>query len=248
MRFLLYVIVGVTVMTSAARADGIVSFTVDNINKVFLERAVPLFEKYGLRGTLYAQTGPVGVEEWDMSWDDIRTMRDKGWEIGAHSYSHMVHLSKADPPMLDLELGAPAARIFRETGIYPQTFATPFGDFDERVLKNIRHYYDAHLMAWGNDGRNSMTGVDPFRVHRTEILYTDTSAAVCEKMERAVEDKMWLVFMIHQVVDKDPVEYQITYQMLDEVLACAAKLQTGGLLEVLTAAEALERIPHLPSQ
>lgn len=239
---------------TAGGPTGVVSFSVDNINKSFIERAVPIFERHGICGTLYAQTRPIGVESWDMTWNDIRHLQRKCWEIGAHSYSHEVKLSQADQATLDLELGAPAARIFREIGEYPRTFATPFGDFDERVLDEVRHYYDSHIMAWGNEGRNPMTGVDPFRVNRVEITPIDSNEKICGMMEAAARDKQWLVFMMHSIVDKLEVEdktifsYKITYDQLDAALACAARLRDERKIEVMTVADALEEIPHIDSR
>jgi peptidoglycan/xylan/chitin deacetylase (PgdA/CDA1 family) len=226
-----------------SQTGGIVTFTVDNISQDFFEKRWPEFTKRNLLGTLYVQTEPIGVAEWDMGWDELRIINQSGWEIGAHSYSHEIPLSKATDDELALELGAPAARIFREIGVYPLTFATPFGDYDERTLENVRLYYEAHFAAWGNHGFNDVASTDRYRINREEIFWHQSSDAICAAMEQAAEREQWLVLMLHGVTDGEPTEYTIGHQTFVEILNCAAKLRDEGKIKVIRAVDALNILP-----
>ncbi len=226
---------------------GIVTFTVDNILLDFYENRWPEFIERDIPGTLFGQTQPIGDKPWDMDWDQVRAVIDAGWEFGAHSYSHQRFLSEVDGDYVELELGAPAAHIYRETDVYPVTFASPFGDYDESVLERVRVYYDAHFGAWGNDGFNPFDATDHYRINRIEIGYTDTVNAVCDAMAMAGKRREWLVFMLHGITDEDTAsEYSITHDTLTRVLECAADFRSKGVIDIMRAKDALEVVPHTP--
>ncbi len=223
---------------------GIVSFTVDSLTSDFYVKRFPQFMKYRIPGTLYVQSQPVNTGDWGMDWDDLRDVDAQGWEIGAHSYSHEYHLTEVDDATLELELGAPAARFYRELGKYPKTFATPFGDYDERVLTFARIYYDAHLGAWGNGGINEFDSTDHYRINRIEMSNKSSVKEICSQIEDAGSKGYWLIFMLHTITEEEPGDYEISQQMFQGVLECAAALRDANRVQILTVEDALRQVPH----
>lgn len=225
---------------------GIVTFTVDNVTESFFDTWMPEFFGREIPGTLFGQTQPITGAPGDITWEDARSLAGHGWEFGAHGYTHAYGLSKVDDTILELELGVPAAQIYRETGIYPTSFASPLGDYDERVLQRVRVYYDAHFRGWGNQGINRFDQTDHFRVNRLQVPNTWSIDQICAEMERAGREGYWLVYMWHRVVEAPVTDYENSIVQFRGVLDCANRLRDAGVIRLMTARDALAVVPDTP--
>ncbi len=233
--------------TAAERQVGIVTFTVDNVTEQFFDTSMHEFFRRDIPGTLFGQTQPITGSPGDMTWDDVRSLAAQGWEFGAHGYTHAYPLTQASDEVLEMELGVPVAQVYRRTGIYPSNFASPNGDFDERVLDRVRFYYDAHFRGWGNEGINLFDQTDHFRVHREQVANTKTVAEICAEMERAGREGYWLVYIWHRVVEVPSYEYENSVAQFRGVLDCADRLRDDGVIRLMTARDALQVVPHTPA-
>ncbi len=231
---------------AASEEVGIVTFTVDNATQQFFQESMPVFFEHDVPGTLFAQIVAITGYRGDLSWDDVQTLMDHGWELGAHSYTHSVPLTKADDVTLEMELGAPAAYIYRKTGVYPTTFASPHGDYDERVLNRVRVYYEAHARGWGNGGVNRFDSTDHYRIHREQVDNTMTVAEACAELEKAGREGYWLVLMWHRVVEEPSYKYENSAEQFEGVISCAAEMRDRGIIRLMNMKEALKYVPHTP--
>lgn len=225
---------------------GIVTFTVDNVTSQFFDTHMPAFFERDIPGTIFGQTQPITGLPGDMTWDDVRSLAGRGWEFGAHGYTHAYMLSKASDEVLEMELGVPAAQIYVQTGIYPITFASPNGDYDARVLDRARVYYKAHFRGWGNEGINPFDQTDHWHIYRIQVSNEKSVAEICADMERAGREGYWLVYMWHRVVEVPTYEYENSVEQFHGVLDCAASLRDAGAIRLMTAREAIEVVPHTP--
>jgi peptidoglycan/xylan/chitin deacetylase (PgdA/CDA1 family) len=134
------------------RVDGkVVAVTFDDAFSSVGELAKPLLDEVGMPATVFVPTGYVGREgpmAWPgtdnwvggpheaelscMSWDELRALRDAGWEIGSHTRSHP-HLTRLSDGDLAEELRSSRADCERELGGC-ESLAYPYGDYDERVV------------------------------------------------------------------------------------------------------------------
>lgn len=225
---------------------GILTFTVDNVTSRFFETYMPAFFDRDIPGTLFGQTQPITGAPGDITWDDVRSLALHGWEFGAHGFTHAYRLSQGSDEVLEMELGVPIAQIYRATGIYPVTFATPFGDYDDRVLNRVRFYYDAHFRGWGNEGINPIDRTDHFRINRIQVPNTKTVAEICAEIEKAGREGHWLIYMWHRVVETPADPYENSIEQFHGVLDCADRLRDAGVIRLLTARDALGAVPHTP--
>jgi peptidoglycan/xylan/chitin deacetylase (PgdA/CDA1 family) len=69
-----------------------------------------------------------------MSWEELRSLADAGWEIGAHTRTHP-HLTELDDAALDEELRASRRDCESALGLPCRSFAYPFSDEDPRVVR-----------------------------------------------------------------------------------------------------------------
>lgn len=234
------------VAAPAGAEVGIVTFTVDNVTSQFFQNQMPEFFERGIPGTLFGQTQPITGAPGDMTWEDARSLAGHGWEFGAHGYTHAYMLSQASDEVLEMELGVPAAQIYLGTGVFPETFASPNGDYDERVLQRVRVYYKAHFRGWGNEGINLFDQTDHFHINREHVSNQKSVEQICAEMERAGREGYWLVYIWHRVVDVPTYEYENSVGQFAGILDCASRLRDEGVIRLMTARDALEVVPHTP--
>jgi peptidoglycan/xylan/chitin deacetylase (PgdA/CDA1 family) len=137
-------------VTSPA-ASRTLAVTFDDGYRSVLTHALPVLERLGIPGTVFVPTDFVGadapmswpgIDHWigtpyekelvGMSWDELGTLREAGWEIGSHTCSHP-RLSQLDDTTLLRELRD--SRAACEDRLGPcRTLALPYGDGDARVL------------------------------------------------------------------------------------------------------------------
>ena len=70
-------------------------------------------------------------------------------------------------------------QIETEIGMKPLSFASPYGDYDERVLANIKRYHRSHFTAWGGYRGVNMSQFDEYEIERVNIDESLTSDEVC---------------------------------------------------------------------
>ena len=224
---------------------GIVTFTVDNITSRFFKRRMQVFFENDVPGTMFGQTKPITGEPGDIYWPEIREMIDHGWEFGAHGYSHD-RMTEMDDDTLDFELGTPAAYIYRGTGVYPTSLASPHGAYDARVMERAKVYYDAHFRAWGNGGVNLFEGTDHYQIYREQLDNELSNEDTCAEIERAGREGHWMVVMLHRIVDEPTDEYENSTSQFEAAVSCAARLRDEGKVRLMNARDALKLIPHTP--
>ncbi len=130
----------------------IVAITFDDAYRSVLELARPILDRFGFPASVFAPTdgveagGPLswaGIDQWlggpherellPMSWAELRSLADAGWEIGSHTASHP-HLTQLDDATLADELTRSKAACERHLAGPCGSLAYPYGDVDARVV------------------------------------------------------------------------------------------------------------------
>ncbi len=129
-----------------------VAMTFDDAFGSVLQLAKPILDDAGFPATVYAVTDfaahgtPLqwdGVEHWtdgphaaelaSLDWDNLRALRDAGWEVGSHTVTHP-RLTRVSDEMLERELGVSRDVVAAEMGEPCASIAYPYGDVDARVV------------------------------------------------------------------------------------------------------------------
>ena len=140
----------------ALSARKALAVTFDDGMRSVLDRAAPILRTLGLPATVFVPTdlvggdGPMswpGVERWlgsphehelvPLGWDELRLLRDEGWEIASHTRTH-ARLIKLGDAELREELEGSRARLEAELGEPCRTLAYPYGEADDRVIEAAR--------------------------------------------------------------------------------------------------------------
>jgi peptidoglycan/xylan/chitin deacetylase (PgdA/CDA1 family) len=232
--------------------QAMVSITFDDSFESQYLNAFPVLKKYGLTATAYVVTRGLGEATDDpiwrlMTWNNIRQLRDAGWEIGSHTLSHP-HLPKLDDSQLNDELVFSAKHLERQLGVLPRSFAAPFGEVDDRVLAAIKKTYKSNANAGDADassaGMNDLGKVDPYNVSRLVVPRDMLPDEVCEAVGKAVTERKWLVLAFHQIVDhpRDTPDgdYMVSTSDFDQISKCVSDNVKAGKLKAVNVTDGIE--------
>lgn len=149
---------GVSFADAAAGTAGgrTVAITFDDAYRSVLELAAPILRRHQMPATVFVPTGfpgrsgPMswtGIDHWvgseheqellPLSWDELRELHARGWEIGSHTHTHP-HLTTLDDDRLEAELRDSLQACEAAIGAPCRTLAYPYGDHDERVITATR--------------------------------------------------------------------------------------------------------------
>ena len=129
-----------------------VAITFDDGYRSVHELARPILDKFGIPATLFVPTDFIGsenpmawpgIDQWlggehereliPMSWEEVRELRDAGWEIGSHTKSHP-KLTQVSDGELEEQLAGSRLECERQLGEC-DSIAFPYGDHDDRVVE-----------------------------------------------------------------------------------------------------------------
>jgi peptidoglycan/xylan/chitin deacetylase (PgdA/CDA1 family) len=232
-----------------------ISFTFDDGYNSAYTQAAPTLAKYGFTGTDYVITGCVGMttapntchadtSKTYMTWAQVQAMQKTyGWEIGSHTVDHSCLASNtaADPDdcpktslttaQVDAELANSKATL-AANGINATDVATPYGDYNQSVLKEISKYY-ASQRGFADTGYNAA----PYNQYiiRDQIATGSVSVATLEGyVNQAIANKQWLVFSFHDILtkaSKNADDYEYSTANLD-ALASYVKSKSVPVVNV----------------
>lgn len=160
-----------------------VVITIDDGYRSTYDIAFPIMKKYGFRATLFIYTAFVGASRNAVKWDQLREMKEYGFEIGSHTISH-ADLTKVMPDEKDESF---AERIMKELkgskdlidarlGQDTALIAFPYGKFNKTVLDlTVKAGYKIGVSV--KRGGNPIFA-DPLQLRRTQILKTDMESFI----------------------------------------------------------------------
>lgn len=191
---------------------GAVSYTFDDGLRNQYLIAVPIMEKLQIPGTFFIIPGQVSATlqeaeakepgAWGgVTWEEIRTLVAKGFEIGNHGYSHKNLVTQVkELEELEYEIENSANMIRKETGIFPVSFCYPYNSFNEQVEKIVEK---RHITV-----RTSQQGIG---------ARDTTTENINQWVDKLINQRKWGVAMIHGLADgfdplrPDVFESHLTY-------------------------------------
>jgi peptidoglycan/xylan/chitin deacetylase (PgdA/CDA1 family) len=96
--------------------------------------AMPILKKHGFRATMFVSPGMVGQDGYFAEWDQIREMRDNGWDIQPHGMTHP-YLHKMTLEQQRFEIAESIKQLKEHTGIDTEAFCYPYGMRNKDTLK-----------------------------------------------------------------------------------------------------------------
>ena len=114
----------------------IISFD-DGFRSVY-EKAVPIMEKYGIKGNVYLPTAYIGNDEKFMTWDMVKALQADGkFEMQAHTHNH-VDIRTLTKENMDNEVQFSQEKFEKELQYQPTAICLPFGTYDKKSLRLLK--------------------------------------------------------------------------------------------------------------
>src|SRR5690606_33793779 len=112
--------------------------------------ATPILQRYGFTAVLFLTTAAVGetsysclphctlypVDDRPLTWEELREMQRKGWEIQAHGHRHYGHTALKGK-ILEEEISLSKQTISDKLQFDSEFYCYPYGDFNREVLDKI---------------------------------------------------------------------------------------------------------------
>jgi peptidoglycan/xylan/chitin deacetylase (PgdA/CDA1 family) len=212
----------------------IVSFCFDDVPASALEGACVL-ERYGVHGTFYA-TGGVSGGQFDghtiLSEADYRDLRQRGHEIGHHTFTHRTPVALGRDYAKDLAQND--AYLNAILGAPVRNFAFPYGRSSRAAQKLVTRRFRS---SRGVENGVNRRGSDLDLLRAVGIGGDMTLATLTTWIDDAVAAPGWLIYFTHDVQER-PSDYGTTPAILDGLVGAAL----AGGAEVLTVDAALDRL------
>lgn len=120
-------------------------------------------------------------EAWEhMNWDELGALAAQGFEVGAHSSSH-VDLPRCSGEGLRHETEDVKATIERRLGAAVRSFSYPFGRHNARVRQAVAEA--GYQLACTSRYGINRAGVAPYAVRRTEVSAADRLRDFRQKLD-----------------------------------------------------------------
>jgi peptidoglycan/xylan/chitin deacetylase (PgdA/CDA1 family) len=137
-----YELVGLSEWASRPDVRNCAVLTFDDGYSDFLDHALPVLASHGARATVYVVTGYIGDHaRWlpfraertrpIMAWDDLRTIKSCGMEVGSHGHRH-IELDTVARSVAETDVRM-SRNALTEQGFLPRSFCYPFGYANRRV-------------------------------------------------------------------------------------------------------------------
>jgi peptidoglycan/xylan/chitin deacetylase (PgdA/CDA1 family)/nucleoid-associated protein YgaU len=149
-----------------------VLLTFDDGYKSFVQYARPILKDYGYGATLFVYSDFLGGGS-ALSWQDLRTLTEQGFDVQAHSKSHG-NLRRAEgeseaayAKRIEAELAFPHTLFTKHLGRPGTVLAYPFGEMDDELLPYVAKF--GYSAAFTVRRQSNPAFVSPLRISRAQI-------------------------------------------------------------------------------
>ncbi len=219
----------------------VVSFTFDDVPDSALHEGAALLEKYGLRGTFYIAGGLAGRVETDRSLIDeqgIRTLAQRGHEVGCHSFAHR-NTARLSLAQLQQDIEQNKAFLNRVLGAVQNgqgrrlNFAYPYNAVSYFARACLARNYRS---CRAGENRINRGAVSLQMLYGMEIGGPQEQCLQLKQQIDALKAQPgWLIFFTHDVA-ANPTSYGCTPENFEELI----RHTVDSGCTVLTVDEALD--------
>jgi peptidoglycan/xylan/chitin deacetylase (PgdA/CDA1 family) len=140
--------------------------SVDDGYKEDVTTILPDLERYRMVATFFIISGRFKGQLF-VNEDQVRQLDQAGMDIGAHSVTHLIPLPSASASRLKMEVEGSKHTLEQVVGHPVSVFAYPFGNFDSRVIDEVRSA--GFAMAFTTAAGTTESTTAPFAMPRIHV-------------------------------------------------------------------------------
>jgi peptidoglycan/xylan/chitin deacetylase (PgdA/CDA1 family) len=179
--------------------NGLVTFWFDDAWLSQFTVAYPILEENDMRAALAVPTGMVGYEDY-MSWNQVKLLQNKGWEVTSHTVHHSCEANEITEAYITQEL-TQSLKELNAHGLVAQHFVTPCGLNAELVTKVAKDHYLS--LRSTNDGLNELPIKNPYNLKVMAVDWKNTPEEVQGWIDQAKKENLWIILMFHQIQNEE---------------------------------------------
>ncbi|MBK1644861.1 hypothetical protein CKO25_09410 [Thiocapsa imhoffii] len=163
------------------KVGGTLSITFDDGYRDNHDQAAPILDRLGLPATFFVTTGFIGTDQltwWDrplpkkpewMTWDHVRSLHSRGYDIGCHTVTH-ADFGTISVEQAKREIIESLNHLESELKSQVNLFAYPYGGVQNMTAENLKFIRSSALCcSLSCYGGVNQIGADPFKLNRIPI-------------------------------------------------------------------------------
>jgi peptidoglycan/xylan/chitin deacetylase (PgdA/CDA1 family) len=172
----------------------LVSLTFDDGHQENATTAMPIMDARSIKSMQCFATQ--FIQNDTAAQQAVVAFKNNGHEICSHSITHPFLTSLA-ATQLTTEATNSQAYLKTLTGAPVKNIASPYGDYNQTVIAELKKYYRSHRTV--DEGFNSKDNFDLYRVRVQNMNNTTTIAQYQSWLDQTKANKTWLVLVYHRV-------------------------------------------------
>lgn len=215
--------------------EALFTFVDDDGAESVYTRLKPIFDSKGVPCTIGIVSDWVGndnVGSWNgkaLTKEQCLELQRAGWEIAAHSKSHIHMQTVTDPVIARREITQSKEELLK-MGLNVKNYIYPYGQRNNVVLDEISRSYKAAAIT--SNAANDNTNKLPINSHEMVRVGLGSYAGEFDTLEhhkavidKAISEGSWLVFMTH-VWAQDASKDQLISDVIDYIQSKNKKIVT----------------------
>ncbi len=212
---------------------GLVSFVIDDSHSTDYTVKKPIFSAKHAVGSLAVISRLPGLTD-----AQLREFKSEGWEILAHSRTH-VREDSLSVAQLDSEI-AGSQRDLAKRGFGTTVFVYPYGIHTHQVDSVVQQHFQAGLLAAWRYNTLPIRNWDAVRRANLGTRYARSGENTLAFYQSLVDTTRlhgdWLIFMIHEITPTDSANLSDILDYVD-----------NQSLPILTVSDAIQRVKQVPA-
>jgi peptidoglycan/xylan/chitin deacetylase (PgdA/CDA1 family) len=172
----------------------LVSVAFDDGRASAYDRAVPLMDEYGYKGTFYVNPGNIEMSEF-LTASELQALSRAGNDIAVHGYDD-IDLTGISADRIDSQL-VEGRNALAQVGLMPTDLAAPLGRSDAQVEWYARKYFQS--MRGMDEGINTRQNLDPYDLKVFHVDSHTTPEALAGALTETRELHGWLILVYHDI-------------------------------------------------
>lgn len=211
--------------------QALVTLSYDDSYRNWYYYALPLHSKYNMPGTFNIIGDKVySGDEYYLNSSEIWVAHDLGIEIASHTQTHPFLTNKTESEIRqEFET---SSLILEDLVGEVSILAIPYSFYNDQIREIAMDYFDG-VRVYDND-TNRLDNYDPYWLKSFAIVNTMEFSTIKGWIDQAIEEKSWVIIMLHGITDERLEEYETTPKILEQIMQYINNQGKDNILPVNT--------------